>query len=170
MDASLIPVTLLTGFLGSGKTTVLNHLVRQPELADALVIINEFGEIALDHMPVAHSAGNLVMEMSSGCLCCTIRGDLVKTLRDITRRLGHPERRRKPSADRHAWRTAHPPSARVAARLAERGPPLSLDLHYPRRRSGRDRKQVPGVPAGVAASQGVHRMNPPPRPQRHRRG
>lgn len=79
-----IPVTLLTGFLGSGKTTVLNHLVRQPELADALVIINEFGEMALDHMLVAHSTENIVMEMSSGCFCCTIRGDLVKTLRDIT--------------------------------------------------------------------------------------
>ena len=81
--SSLIPVTLLTGFLGSGKTTVLNHLVRRPELADALVIINEFGEIALDHMLAAHSTENLVMEMSSGCLCCTIRGDLVKTLLDI---------------------------------------------------------------------------------------
>lgn len=82
--SSPIPVTLLTGFLGSGKTTVLNHLVRQPELADALVIINEFGEMALDHLLVAHSTENLAMEMSSGCLCCTIRGDLVKTLRDIT--------------------------------------------------------------------------------------
>lgn len=82
--AELIPVTLLTGFLGSGKTTVLNHLVSQPEMADALVIINEFGEMALDHLLVAHSTENLVMEMSSGCLCCTIRGDLVKTLRDIT--------------------------------------------------------------------------------------
>ncbi|RMX08237.1 GTP-binding protein [Corticibacter populi] len=82
--SSLIPVTLLTGFLGSGKTTVLSHLVRQPELADALVIINEFGEMALDHLLVAHSTENLVMEMSSGCLCCTIRGDLVQTLRDIT--------------------------------------------------------------------------------------
>jgi G3E family GTPase len=81
---ALIPVTLLTGFLGSGKTTVLNHLVRQPELADALVIINEFGEMALDHHLVAHSTENIVMEMSSGCMCCTIRGDLIKTLRDIT--------------------------------------------------------------------------------------
>lgn len=82
--SNLIPVTLLTGFLGSGKTTVLNHLVRQPELADALVIINEFGEMALDHMLVAHSTENLLMEMSSGCVCCSIRGDLVKTLLDIT--------------------------------------------------------------------------------------
>lgn len=83
-SAEPIPATLLTGFLGSGKTTVLNHLVRQPELADTLVIINEFGEMALDHLLVAHSTENLVMEMSSGCLCCTIRSDLVKTLRDIT--------------------------------------------------------------------------------------
>ncbi|MCC9620473.1 GTP-binding protein [Thalassospira sp. MA62] len=83
-SSKLIPVTLLTGFLGSGKTTVLNHLVRQPELADTLIIINEFGEMALDHLLVTHSTENLVMEMSSGCLCCTIRSDLVNTLRDIT--------------------------------------------------------------------------------------
>lgn len=89
----LIPVTLLTGFLGSGKTTLLNNLVRQPELADALVIINEFGETPLDHFLVAHSTENVVMEMSSGCLCCTIRGDLVKTLRNITWRFAREGRR-----------------------------------------------------------------------------
>lgn len=89
----LIPVTLLTGFLGSGKTTLLNNLVRQPELADALVIINEFGEMPLDHALVAHSTENLVLEMSSGCLCCTIRGDLVKTLQDITWRFSREGRR-----------------------------------------------------------------------------
>lgn len=83
-SSSPIPVTLLTGFLGSGKTTILNHLVRQPELADALVIINEFGEMPLDHLLVAHSTENTILEMSSGCLCCTIRTDLVQTLRDIT--------------------------------------------------------------------------------------
>ncbi|PVX72870.1 CobW family GTP-binding protein [Paraburkholderia unamae] len=78
-----IPVTLLTGFLGSGKTTVLNRLVQQPEMADALVLINEFGEIGLDHLLVAHSREDIVVEMSSGCLCCTIRGDLVRTLKDV---------------------------------------------------------------------------------------
>ncbi|MFN3881290.1 MAG: CobW family GTP-binding protein [Nitrincola lacisaponensis] len=82
--AGLIPVTLLTGFLGSGKTSLLNQLVKQPEFADALIIINEFGEMALDHMLVAHSTENVIMEMGNGCLCCTIRGDLVKTLQDIT--------------------------------------------------------------------------------------
>ena len=79
---ALIPVTLLTGFLGSGKTTVLNALVQRPEMARTLVVINEFGQIGLDHMLVAHSTEDILVEMDSGCLCCTIRGDLVRTLRD----------------------------------------------------------------------------------------
>jgi G3E family GTPase len=84
MSASpLIPISLLTGFLGSGKTTLLNYLIAQPELKDTLVIINEFGEIGLDHLLVAHSQDDIVVEMSSGCLCCTIRGDLKKTLKDV---------------------------------------------------------------------------------------
>lgn len=82
-DGKRVPVTVLTGFLGAGKTTVLNHLMRQPELSDALVIINEFGEVGLDHQLVAHANEDTVVELSSGCLCCTIRGDLVKTLRDV---------------------------------------------------------------------------------------
>ncbi len=77
-----IPVSLLTGFLGSGKTTLLNHLVRDPAMARALVIINEFGTIGLDHDLLAATSEDVVVEMSSGCLCCTIRGDLVRTLRD----------------------------------------------------------------------------------------
>lgn len=77
-----LPVSLLTGFLGSGKTTVLNHLVRHPALKRTLVIINEFGAIGLDHDLLTHSEQDVVVEMSSGCLCCTIRGDLVRTLRD----------------------------------------------------------------------------------------
>ena len=81
----LVPVSLLTGFLGSGKTTVLNSLVRQPELANAVIVINEFGEIGLDHDLVESSNEDLVL-LKSGCLCCTIRGDLVDTLRDLTAR------------------------------------------------------------------------------------
>jgi len=89
-----IPVSLLTGFLGSGKTTLLNHLITQPEMKDTLVIINEFGEIGLDHLLVAHSQDETVVEMSSGCLCCTIRGDLKKTLKDITWRFAEGGRRK----------------------------------------------------------------------------
>ena len=83
MAGKSIPVTLLTGFLGSGKTTLLNRLISAPEMSKALVIINEFGSIGLDHDLVAHSnEDDTVVEMASGCLCCTIKGDLQKTLKD----------------------------------------------------------------------------------------
>jgi len=77
--ASRTPVTLLTGFLGSGKTTVLNHIVKQPAMAATAVIINEFGEIGLDHLLVEKATDDVVL-MQSGCLCCTIRGDIADTL------------------------------------------------------------------------------------------
>jgi G3E family GTPase len=77
-----IPVSVLTGFLGSGKTTVLNRLVRNPAMSRALVVINEFGAVGLDHDLVARSDEDFVVEIMGGCLCCTIRGDLVRTLRD----------------------------------------------------------------------------------------
>ena len=77
-----IPITLLTGFLGSGKTTLLSQLVRQPELARTLVMVNEFGEVGLDHLLMSRVPDDAVVEMSSGCLCCTVRGDLVSTLKD----------------------------------------------------------------------------------------
>jgi len=78
-SAERLPVSLITGFLGSGKTTLLNRLVQRPELADSAVIINEFGEIALDHLLVAPVEGETVV-LASGCLCCAVRGDLQDTL------------------------------------------------------------------------------------------
>jgi G3E family GTPase len=85
MQDTAIPVTVLTGFLGSGKTTVLNHLLRQPELAGALVIINEFGEIGLDHLLIEVAQEQFAL-LDNGCICCTVRGDLVETLKDILAR------------------------------------------------------------------------------------
>ncbi|MDA0664001.1 MAG: GTP-binding protein, partial [Proteobacteria bacterium] len=80
-----LPVSVLTGFLGSGKTTVLAHLLRDPGMADTAVVINEFGEVGLDHMLVESSSDDITV-LSSGCLCCTIRGDLIDTLRNLFRR------------------------------------------------------------------------------------
>ena len=76
------PVTLLTGFLGSGKTTLLRRLLRDPALRDTAVIINEFGEVALDHLLVERLDGETVL-LGSGCLCCTVRGELAATMRDL---------------------------------------------------------------------------------------
>ena len=85
-----VPISVLTGFLGSGKTTVLNRLVRDPRMARALVIINEFGEIGLDHELVEKAIDDMVL-LQSGCLCCTIRSDLIDTLQGMSDRLDRGE-------------------------------------------------------------------------------
>lgn len=77
-----IPTHILTGFLGSGKTTFLNALLKDPALANTAVIINEFGEAGLDHLLVEKSDDQII-ELSNGCLCCTVRGQLVETLETI---------------------------------------------------------------------------------------
>lgn len=81
-DAAALPVTLLTGFLGSGKTTVLNHLLRQPGLSRTAVIINELGDVGIDHDLVETATEGLVL-LKSGCVCCSVRSDLIDTLRSL---------------------------------------------------------------------------------------
>ena len=76
------PVTILTGFLGSGKTTLLNRALRDPALARTAVVINEFGEVGLDHALAAQSDDTIVV-LENGCLCCTVFGDLVGTLNNL---------------------------------------------------------------------------------------
>ena len=76
------PVTVITGFLGSGKTTLLSALLKREEMENVAVIINEFGEVGLDHALVEQSDENVV-ELQNGCICCTIQGDLQKTMLDL---------------------------------------------------------------------------------------
>jgi G3E family GTPase len=87
--AGKIPLTLITGFLGSGKTTLLKRLLRDPGMNRAAVIINEFGEVGIDHELVASSSESMTL-LSNGCLCCSVRTDLQETLRElfIKRRAG----------------------------------------------------------------------------------
>jgi G3E family GTPase len=80
-----VPVTIITGFLGSGKTTVLNRLLRAPDLADTAVIINEFGEVSLDHLLIEQAIENAVL-LKNGCICCTVRGDILDTLEEMFRK------------------------------------------------------------------------------------
>jgi G3E family GTPase len=76
------PVTILTGFLGSGKTTLLNRALGDPAMANTAVVINEFGEVGLDHVLAAQS-DDTIMVLENGCLCCTVFGDLVTTLNNL---------------------------------------------------------------------------------------
>ena len=79
-------MTVLTGFLGAGKTTLLNRLLKNPALSETAVIINEFGDVSLDHLLVEYIYDNIVL-LQSGCLCCTMRGDLVDALETLLRDL-----------------------------------------------------------------------------------
>lgn len=77
-----IPVSIITGFLGAGKSTLLNQLLKDPAMQDAAIIINEFGDVSIDHLLVARS-GDGIIELAEGCLCCTVRGELVDTLAEL---------------------------------------------------------------------------------------
>ena len=79
---SMVSVSLLTGFLGSGKTTLLNALVKHPAMADTAVLVNEFGEIGLDHQLIEKIDEETVL-LNAGCLCCSVRGDLARALREL---------------------------------------------------------------------------------------
>tara|TARA_R110002020_G_scaffold134895_3_gene301258 strand:- start:734 stop:1864 length:1131 start_codon:yes stop_codon:yes gene_type:complete len=77
-----IPVTIITGFLGAGKSSLLNRILKDPATSDTAVIINEFGEVGIDNLLV-ESSGDTLVQLSNGCLCCTVRGELIDTLASL---------------------------------------------------------------------------------------
>ena len=115
--AALIPVNVITGFLGSGKTTLLNRLLRSPQLAQTAVLINEFGDVGLDHLLLETVDAETVI-LQSGCVCCTIRGDLADAIRKLYSRR---ERGLIPRFDRLAIETTGlaDPAPIVSTLLAE---------------------------------------------------
>jgi G3E family GTPase len=114
---TLIPVNVITGFLGSGKTTLLNRLLRSPELAATAVLVNEFGEVGLDHLLLETVDAETVI-LQSGCVCCTIRGDLAEAMRRL---LSRRERGAIPRFERLAIETTGlaDPAPIVSTLLAE---------------------------------------------------
>ena len=86
-SSAKIPVTVLTGYLGAGKTTLLNRILSEPHGKKFAVIVNEFGEIGIDNELVVN-ADEEVFEMNNGCICCTVRGDLVRIIDGLMRRKG----------------------------------------------------------------------------------
>ncbi len=117
-SAKRLPVALITGFLGSGKTTLLNRVLADRRMARSLVLVNEFGEVGLDHLLMESIDGDMVL-LQSGCVCCTIQGDLDRTLRDIARRRSRDE---TPPFDRVLLETTG---------LADPAPILQLLLNSP---------------------------------------
>src|SRR5215831_12247119 len=82
-----IPVTVLTGYLGAGKTTLLNRILSEPHGQKYAVIVNEFGEIGIDNDLIV-GADEEIFEMNNGCICCTVRGDLIRIIQGLMRRKG----------------------------------------------------------------------------------
>src|SRR5258708_26816699 len=82
----MVPVTMLSGFLGSGKTTLMNRVLREQDGHRIAVIENEFGEAGVDNEILLSEAGEQIIEMNNGCVCCTVRGDLIRILGELKER------------------------------------------------------------------------------------
>ena len=133
-----IPVTLVTGFLGSGKTTLLSRLLAHPDMGETAVIVNELGEVGIDHHLLRRVDERTVL-LANGCVCCTLRGDLADELRDL---LGRRTRGEMPPFRRVVVETtglADPGADRLHARLrAGREEPLrARGRGHDRRRAAR---------------------------------
>ncbi len=103
LTSQKIPVTVLTGYLGAGKTTLLNRILSENHGRKYAVIVNEFGEIGIDNDLII-GADEEVFEMNNGCICCTVRGDLVRILGGLMKRKGIRRRWRRPSSSMRTCR------------------------------------------------------------------
>jgi G3E family GTPase len=140
------PVTLITGFLGSGKTTLLRELLKDPALGETVVLVNELGEIALDHHLLSRIDERTVV-LASGCICCTIRADLADELRDLEVRRARGE---IPDYERVAIETTG---------LADPAPILSTLLTDPMLEAN---FRIDGLVTTVDAVNGVHQLREQP--------
>ncbi|TCD13740.1 CobW family GTP-binding protein [Oricola cellulosilytica] len=138
-----IPVHIVTGFLGAGKTTLLNRQLSSGDLANTAIIVNEFGDVGIDHLLVeSASPADAMIELSDGCLCCTVRGDLVDTLEQLSRRV-----------------SGGTPLERVIIEttgLADPAPVLQVIMAAP---GIRDRFRVAGVVTAVCALTGLDSLD-----------
>ncbi len=140
--AESLPTALITGFLGSGKTTLLNGLLRHPGMAETAVIINEFGEVGLDHLLIETAFEDAVL-LKSGCICCTVRGDLVDTMGAL--------------ADRRA-KGEIPPFARVAIETTGLADPTPILSTIMGEASLRERYRMERVIATVDAANALDQL------------
>lgn len=138
-----IPVSVLTGFLGAGKTTLLNHLLHHPDMAGAAVLINEFGEVGIDHHLVGRVDETMLI-LDSGCICCSVQGDLVKALRDLAERSSRRE---------------IPPVSRVVIETTGLADPVPVVYTLTQERFVAARYRCDGVITAVAATHAVAQLD-----------